>query len=199
MANAPAALTLNANDGENHGVDERETRDRPPRRGMTQSSLSGGLKWGPLGIVVFWMLVMGGLYLAMTHYLKPKAVTVSATGDLIIPRDRDGHFYALGAVNGEKVTFLVDTGASLVTVSEAFAQSAKLGQGVSTVFQTANGSLNGRIVPDVPVTMGPLTVSGVRVGVGLVGATENKALLGQSFLARFDIILSKDQMILRAR
>lgn len=181
------------------GVEERETRRQPPRQGVSQSGLSSGLKWGPLGIVVFWMLVMGGLYLAMTHYLKPKPVTVSATGDLVIPRDRDGHFYALGAINGQPVTFLVDTGASLVTVSEALAHSAGLGRGVPTVFQTANGTLNGRTVPDIPVTIGPLTVSGVRVGVGLVGDARDKALLGQSFLARFDITLSKDQMILRAR
>jgi aspartyl protease family protein len=145
------------------------------------------------------MLVMGGLYLAMTHYLKPKPVAVSSTGDLVIPRDRNGHFYALGTVNGQPVTFLVDTGASLVTVSESFAQSARLGPGDSTVFQTANGMLNGRTVSNVPITMGPLTVSGVRVGVGLVGDAQDKALLGQSFLARFDIILSKDQMTLRAR
>ncbi len=181
------------------GFEDRETRPHPSTLGARQSGLSSGLKWGPLGIVVFWMVVMGALYLAMTYYLKPKPVTVSATGDLIIPRDRDGHFYALGAINDRPVTFLVDTGASLVTVSEAFAQSANLGRGNATVFQTANGTLNGRIVSDVPVSLGPLTVSGVRVGVGLVGDAQNKALLGQSFLARFDITLSKNQMILRAR
>ena len=181
------------------GIEDRETRQNQPGQGARQSGLSSGLKWGPFGIVVFWMVVMGGLYLAMTHYLKPKPVTVSSTGDLIIPRDRDGHFYALGAVNGQSVIFLVDTGASLVTVSEAFAQSAGLGRGHSTVFQTANGTINGRIVPDVPISMGPLTVSGVRVGVGLIGDVQDKALLGQSFLARFDITLSKDQMTLRAR
>ncbi len=180
-------------------VDERGTQRHSPKQGVNSSGLSNGLKWGPLGIVVFWMLVMGGLYLAMTHYLKPKPVTVSATGDLIIPRDRDGHFYAVGAINGQAVTFLVDTGASLVTVSEALAHSAGLAQGQPMVFQTANGTLNGRTVTDVPITLGPLTVSGVRVGVGLVGDVQDKALLGQSFLARFDITLSKDQMILRAR
>lgn len=178
---------------------ERETQHPRPAQGLRQTGVSSGLKWGPFGIVVFWMLVMGGLYLAMTHYLKPKPVTVSATGDLIIPRDRDGHFYANGSINGQAVTFLVDTGASLVTVSESLAQSAGLGRGVPTVFQTANGALQGRVVPEVPVSVGPLTVSGVRVGVGLVGDAADKALLGQSFLARFDITLSKDQMILRAR
>ena len=178
---------------------ERETQHSRPAQRLRPTDVSSGLKWGPLGIVVFWMLVMGGLYVAMNHYLKPKPVAVSATGDWIIPRNRDGHFYALGAINGQPVTFLVDTGASLVTVSESLARSAGLGQGVPTVFQTANGALQGRIVSDVPITMGPLTVSGVRVGVGLVGDAADKALLGQSFLARFDINLSKDQMILRAR
>ena len=181
------------------GANQRETPPPLPRRALSQSGLSRGLKWGPLAIVVFWMVVMGGLYLAMTHYLKPKSVTVSATGELTIPRDRDGHFYARGSINDQPVTFLVDTGASLVTVSEALAGSAGLGRGVPTVFLTANGTLNGRIVTDVAVTVGPLTVSGIRVGVGLVGDAQEKALLGQSFLARFDITLSKHQMVLKAR
>jgi hypothetical protein len=33
-----------------------------------------GLKWGPLGIVLFWLAVMGLLYLAMNHYLRPAPV-----------------------------------------------------------------------------------------------------------------------------
>lgn len=50
------------------GVDEHEPQQHPPppRRDLSQSRLSSGLKWGPLGIVVFWMVVMGGLYGAMT-------------------------------------------------------------------------------------------------------------------------------------
>lgn len=200
MAHAATGLTWNAHDGEPHGIYTRKTGPPSPRRGLVnQSDLPSGLKWGPLGIVVFWAFVMGGLYLAMTHYLKPEPVMVSAAGDLIIPRDRDGHFYAAGSINERPVTFLVDTGASLVTVSDALATAAGLGRGEPTVFQTANGALKGRTVQDVSVSVGPLTVSGIRVGVGLVGDRQGKALLGQSFLARFDITLTKDQMILSAR
>lgn len=142
---------------------------------------------------------MGLLYVAMNHYLKPKPLIVSASGDLVIPRARDGHFYASGSVNGKPVNFLVDTGASLVTVSEQFAHSAGLSTGVATVFQTANGDLPGRVVFDVPITIGPVDVSGVKVGVGFVGHAVGDALLGQSFLSKFEIILSKEQMILRKR
>jgi aspartyl protease family protein len=37
------------------------------------------------------------------------------------------------------------------------------------------------------------------VGVGLSGGDENAVLLGQSFLSKFDITISKNQMVLRAR
>lgn len=163
------------------------------------NGLSTGLKWGPFGIVVFWMLIMGLMYAAMNHYLKPKPVIVSASGDLLIPRARDGHFYAPGFVNGKPVNFLVDTGASLVTVSESFARHAGLSTGVPTVFRTANGELPGRVVSDVPVTIGPVDVSGVKIGVGFVGHERGDALLGQSFLSKFEIVLSKEQMVLRKR
>ena len=170
-----------------------------PMNREPSNGLSKGLKWAPLGIVVFWTVIMGLLYVAMTHYLKPKPVTVSASGELVIPRARDGHFYAAGSVNGKPVTFLVDTGASLVTVSEQFAHVAGISAGVPTVFKTANGDLPGRIVSDVPITIGPLSVSGVRIGVGLVGHEVSDALLGQSFLSKFEIVLSKEQMTLRKK
>ena len=173
---------------------------RPSRAASRPSNgLSTGLKWGPFGILVFWLLIMGLLYVAMNHYLKPKAVTVSVSGDLVIPRARDGHFYAAGLINGRPVSFLVDTGATLVTVSDKFAREAGLAAGTPTVFKTANGDVPGRIVSDVPITIGPIDVSGVKVGVGLVGHEVGAALLGQSFLSRFDVALNGEQMILRKR
>ena len=93
------------------------------------SGLSRGLKMAPLGIIVFWAVVIGCLYFAMNHYLKPKQAVVSSNGDLVIPPARDGHFYAQGEVNGQPVNFLVDTGASLVTVSQQFAHKASIPRG----------------------------------------------------------------------
>lgn len=168
-------------------------------RGVGRDALPRSLKWGPFGIVVFWAVVMGLLYLLMTHYLKPKPVTITASGDLVIARSRDGHFYAAGSVNGRPVRFLVDTGASLVTVSEPFARAAGIVGGMPTTFRTANGDLAGRIVSDVPVSLGPIDISGVRVGVGLVGGDAGDALLGQSFLSKFDITLTKEHMTLRPK
>ena len=176
--------------------ENKSTRWTPARSGKA-AIRSTRLKWGAIGIAIFWLAVIGLLYAGMTRYLKPAPVMVSVTGDLVIPRARDGHFYAAGTVNGKPVNFMVDTGASLVTVSEKFARAAQISKGIPTVFKTANGDLPGRIVTGVPVTLGPVSISGVRVGIGLVGDNASDALLGQSFLSKFEVILSKEQMILR--
>ena len=154
---------------------------------------------GLVPMMVFWCAVMGLLYMLMTHYLKPKQTQISANGDLVIPRSHDGHFYTMGTINGQPVKFMVDTGASLVTVSEAFAKKAHISGGVRTIFHTANGDMPGRVVEGLTVTLGNLVATNINLGVGLVSRNENDALLGQSFLSKFDIKLEKNQMILRAR
>jgi aspartyl protease family protein len=154
---------------------------------------------GLIPMMIFWCVVMGLLYLLMTHYLKPKQARVQANGDLVIQRSQDGHFYTLGSVNGQQVKFVVDTGASLVSVSEAFAQRAQLKGGVPTTFKTANGEHPGRVVDGAAVAIGPVSVSNVKVGVGLQMGDDTEALLGQSFLSKFDITIDKNQMVLRAR
>lgn len=157
------------------------------------------IKTGLIPMMIFWCAVMGLLYMLMTHYLKPKQAQVLANGDLVINRSQDGHFYTTGKVNGKEAKFMVDTGASLVTVSEEFAQKAFILGGVSTTFKTANGDRLGRVVEGVGVSIGPVRVTNVKVGVGLHADDESEALLGQSFLSKFDITMGKNQMVLRSR
>ncbi len=156
-------------------------------------------KTGLIPMMVFWCAVMGVLYFAMTHYLKPKHPVVLANGDLVIERSVDGHFYVMGTVNGHDAKFLIDTGASVVSVTDDFATKANIRGGVPATFSTANGERTGRIVQGIVVTVGPLSVTNVRVGVGLQWRGESDVLLGQSFLSKFDISLGKDQMVLRQR
>ena len=181
------------------GLEDRDWYRDLDKARTKPSGLTTGLKLAPLGIVLFWSVLMGALYLAFDQHLKPNPAVVSANGDLIITRARDGHFYAPGTVNGQAARFLVDTGASLVTVGEVLADKARLTGGDATIFQTANGALRGRVVRGVTVAVGPVTVTNVRVGVGLFGHQDEAALLGQSFLSKFDVLLQKDQMVLRPR
>ena len=167
-------------------------RNSPPKETSSRQT-------GLIPMLLFWFAVMGLVYGLMTYYLKPKQAQVLANGDLVIPRAQDGHFYTPGSINGREVLFVVDTGASLVSVSEQLAQAAGLRVGVPTTFQTANGERSGRVVSGVDVAVGPLRVSNVKVGVGLSLGDDSQALLGQSFLSKFDISLGQNQMVLRAR
>ena len=55
------------------------------------------------------------------------------------------------------------------------------------------------MVEGIPVQIGPVEVNRVRIGIGLSVGDDNQALPGQSFLSKFDVILGKDQMVLKPR
>lgn len=157
---------------------------------------------GALGIVAFWLVVMGLLYWAMERWLEPPAVRVTAEGELLIPRHADGHFRVAGSINGEPVLFLVDTGASVVSVGEALARRAGLEGGEPAQFRTAGGVRAGRMVrADEVALQGGLVVRGLRVGVGLElgGGSDAQGLLGQNFLQHFEVRMDRDSMLLRPR
>lgn len=150
-----------------------------------------------LMLAAFWIAVLAVMYLAMDHWIQPRAAIVNAEGHLLLPRQRDGHFYADGTLNGQPVRFLVDTGASTIAVTDALAQRAELGGGEIVQFRTANGTRTGRLVHADRVTLGPLTVRNITVGTGYTGTQEESALLGQNFLRHFDVLIQDDVMELR--
>lgn len=180
-------------------IDETRAKFSAFSRHQLGSNAVSPTKTGLIPMMIVWCVVMGLLYLGMTHYLKPKQATVLANGDLVINRSQDGHFYTTGTINGREAKFLVDTGASLVSVSEKFAQKALIRGGFPTTFKTANGERPGHVVDGVGVSIGPVSATNIKVGVGISGGDENDALLGQSFLSKFDISVIKNQMVLRAR
>jgi len=180
-------------------IDETRTKFSAFSRKHLGANVVSPIKTGLIPMMIFWFAVMGLLYVLMSHYLKPKQAQVLANGDLVINRSLDGHFYTTGKINGKEANFMVDTGASLVTVSDEFAQKAIILGGVSTMFKTANGDRLGRVVEGVGVSIGPMSVTNVKVGVGLRMGDDDEALLGQSFLSKFDITMGKDQMVLRPR
>ena len=151
-------------------------------------------------MVAFWVAVMGLLYLAMDRWQQPRATRVTAEGALVVPRHPDGHFRVAGAVNGEPVLFLVDTGASVVAVSDALARRADLSGGEVATFHTANGVRTGRIARAHAVSLqGGISVANLRVGTGYTGRTDDEALLGQNFLQQFDVEMGREHMTLRPR
>jgi len=158
---------------------------------------------GALLITAFWLLVAAVLYLGFQwlegrerQHLQPY---VGEQGELIIPRHPDGHFYVAGEVNHVPVLFLVDTGASAVSVADAQARQAQLPRGRVVTLNTANGQRPGEMVHGIPVRVAHLAWNDTTVVTGLDMSDERIALLGQSFLRHFDVELRQHQMVLRPR
>ena len=63
-----------------------------------------------------------------------------ATGDEIrIPISDDGHFWVDADVNGQSARFLIDSGASITTISSDTARAAGIRPGIRVPVNTANG------------------------------------------------------------
>jgi aspartyl protease family protein len=161
------------------------------------------LRRGTLALLAFWLLLAAVLYAGFSwREARQRAALRPYTdsgGQLVIPRQKDGHFYVPGEVNRQPVNFLVDTGASAVAVTDALARAAGLPEGSRITVSTAGGLREARRVHGVPVRAGPLTRNDVTVTVGLHMNAANDALLGESFLRYFDVQISADRMVLRPR
>ncbi|MDP1897861.1 MAG: TIGR02281 family clan AA aspartic protease [Sulfurimicrobium sp.] len=159
--------------------------------------------WGHLTALTVWMLVFAGAYLGFDHYQQSKVAVASvesiAKGEIVIPRSSDGHYYVTGAINGQAVDFMVDTGATTVSVDTDFARRAGLPSGRPEQFRTAGGVVMGEVVHGLTVEAGGIRVHGLRVVVGIKTGLGEPALLGANFLRYVDLILSDDKMILRVK
>ena len=116
------------------------------------------------------------------------AEQTGARREVKLPADSHGHFVADGAVNGAHIRFLVDTGATLVSIPAA--EATRLGidyrKGRRGISQTANGTVSFWRVNLDSVTVGGVTLNNVEGGVH-EGPGLDTALLGMSFLNRTEM------------
>lgn len=125
---------------------------------------------------------------------------VSSRGTrIVLTADTGGHFYAQGAINGRSVNFMVDTGATVVSMSvqdaERIGLNYKAGRPVR--MSTANGIAPGYLVQLNSVRIGDVEV--FQVDAVVSPQPMPSLLLGNSFLSRFQMKRENDQMTLERR
>jgi aspartyl protease family protein len=115
------------------------------------------------------------------------ATPVQASGrSLSIARDRRGHFATEGRIDGQRIAFMIDTGASVVALNETSA--ARFGLRPSrgdynTAVATANGTIKAARARIPMVELGELVVRDVDAMV-LPDEALSENLLGLSFLSK---------------
>ena len=115
-----------------------------------------------------------------------EASTQTAGRSLSIPRDARGHFQTEGRIDGQRIGFMVDTGASVIALNESSAARFGLrpssGDYNATV-TTANGKIRAARTRLAIVEIGGLVVHDVDAMV-LPDEALSENLLGLSFLSR---------------
>ncbi len=117
--------------------------------------------------------------------------------DTVLKRSPGGHFHAVVEVNGEPIRFIVDTGASVVAMSEADAKRAHIvfdRNDFEPVGKGAAGIVRGKEVAIDRIVLDGKAARGLR---GLVLADSEMSLLGQNYLRNLDVAIKGDTMTLR--
>ena len=109
----------------------------------------------------------------------------TSPNEAIIIANQNGHFYVDGRANGERLRFMVDTGASDIVLSPQAA--IQIGIDLKNLkftrqYRTANGIVLGAPYKLKKFAIGPFDFNDIKVSINQVKMSES--LLGMSFLRR---------------
>ena len=124
----------------------------------------------------------------------------AATGKrVVLSPDSDGHFLTQGQVNSKAVQFMVDTGATAIALgaSDANRIGLKYQDGQRVLVATANGNVPGWRIKLSTVRIGEVEVH--EIDAIVTPLTMPFVLLGNSFLSRFQMTRTNEQMVLEKR
>jgi aspartyl protease family protein len=118
---------------------------------------------------------------------------------IMLTADSQGHFIGAGKINGQAMQYLVDTGATVVSmgVSDAERLGVNYKSGQPMRLSTANGQVPGWSIRLASVRIGDVELTEVEAVV--TSASMPYILLGNSFLTRFQMTRNNDQLVLERR
>lgn len=156
-------------------------------------------------IVVLWVLVLGGGTLLANQWIKAREagkITVWTSPDgvaskLTLQADRYGQYELTGSANGKNVKFLLDTGATGISIPANVANRLNLSRGRSFPVSTANGQVTVYSTQLEEISIGPFTLENVSAHIN-PGMDGNVALLGMSFLRHFEMIQRSGELTISA-
>ncbi len=145
------------------------------------------LGWCAIFAVVFVLFSFrheaGQVWARMKSEVSPGGST-AADGTLRIRARDDGHYWVAASVNGQSVDFMVDSGATITTMSASAAEAAGVAvdtDGFPVITQTANGMAEARRARIATLKVGPIVREEFPVHVAARLGDTN--LLGMNFLS----------------
>lgn len=170
---------------------------------MSAPEPSTSRRLGVLMLLGGWLLVTWVLWQVFDGVLdrqeNPNAQisTASKEEELMLKRNRAGHYLTPGIINGEEVRFMLDTGATVVSVPAHLASRLALRGGASSRAITANGTVTVKSTVIRQLQIGPFHFENVPGHLN-PGMQDNTILLGMSVLKHMEFVQRGNTLTLRA-
>ena len=157
-------------------------------------------------LTIGWVAVIGLLALVAGQWedrqINPNqqpAISLNVEGnpEVVLQRNRYGHYVTSGLINGQEVTLLLDTGATYVSVPENMAEKLglrKLARGRSS---TANGVVDTYLTRIERLSVGNIELYDIAASINPGMNHDTSILLGMSVLKNIEFTQKGDQLTLR--
>ena len=152
----------------------------------------------------FWLLliVFGG-YLFQIWFDKdrnpneePTFSNNSEAREVVLKRNRYGHYHVTGFINNEKVEFMLDTGATDIAVPVHMAERLGLKRMNEIQLRTANGIAKGYNTQIAYARIANIELTDLNATL-MTNPSDDTVLLGMSFLKQIEFTQQGDTLILR--
>lgn len=154
--------------------------------------------------LIFWLLLMGSLTLFFNGFIEQKEnpnrhlveIEAGLGTDVVLVRNQAGHYVAPGFINGHEVNFLLDTGATNISVPAGIAKKAGLQQGRQAMVTTANGVVPVYATELDVVQLGGIKLQHIQAHIN-PHMSDDIVLLGMSFMKHLDMTQRDGTLTLR--
>ncbi len=116
--------------------------------------------------------------------------------EVVLERNKAGHYVTSGTINGQAVEFLLDTGATDVVVPIKLANDLGLQSGYKSQAMTANGLVVVYSTEINQLSIGQINLTNIRASINPAMHTSG-ILLGMSALKQIEFIQRGNQLTLR--
>ncbi len=139
-----------------------------------------------IGLVLLYMLFDGVLERQSNPNARVAGSTQGGLSEVVLQRNRQGHYVATGEINGAPALLMLDTGATDVAIPELVARELGLPRGTEVRVMTANGMALAYQTRLTSVRLGTIELRDVRATI-VPGMGGTQVLLGMSFLGQLEL------------
>ena len=116
--------------------------------------------------------------------------------EIVLERNRYGHYVFDGEINGKSVTFLVDTGATEISIPATLQTYLQLKAGRSFSVSTANGIASVYSTRLDELKLGEILLTDIKAHLN-PGLPDDQILLGMNVLKNMELVQRGDSLIIR--